>query len=93
MKVNWKNQESTPTVLYFEHLSINETFKIQGHEAVYTKVKVKTKSVYDISDKYKYYMYEIMTGNLYPPTNSPVELVNVEVNIDLEKPQLYDFVM
>jgi hypothetical protein len=71
-----------PKKLYFEDLRLNESFRIKNCEAVYVKVQVGNDD--------DYYSYEIQRGKLWVPTKSEVERVPVKVEIDAEKPELYE---
>lgn len=83
MEITWEDTKPVSKVLHFDDLPLNATFRntsrlSQG--AVYAKVATQ----YDDN-----YMMEIQTGRLFPPTASPVEIVNVNVKIPLPKPSLY----
>jgi hypothetical protein len=83
MNINWKGQVTQKKNLYFEDLKLNESFKNAGYSsrgAVY--IKVATNDGID-------WMYEVATGLLFKPTKAPVQRVEVELNISVEKPDLY----
>ena len=86
VKVNWK-QPQAKDVVYFKDLGY-EAFRIKGWFAVYLKVHVKDKYLC-IDDCYTDLMLEIATGNLFIPTQNPVERVTSEINVDLTKPYIY----
>lgn len=80
--VTWKNSTTKPTTLYFANLSVHDTFKNASHRsqgAVYMKVK---------NEHGSYFMLELETGKLWPPTSAAVEHVNVKIEIDSPKPNL-----
>ena len=77
VKINWNSNNHYPARLYFEDLTVNESFKIVGCHAVYVKVSRKNLSNYT-----EYFMCELATGRLFGSTKSPCERVNVVVNID-----------
>ncbi len=81
MKVNWNHRVAKTKTLHFANLDINDAFKIVGAKAVYIKVKEN----YGQNE----WMMELATGRLFAPTLSPVDLVNVEVNIGIPKPSIY----
>jgi hypothetical protein len=89
MKTHWKNQKTVKYPLYFSDLSLKDSFRIKGgRNAVYTKVIAGTNDV--IPGHYSQeVMFEIETGKLFKPTLSEVELVDVEVTIGTELPDLY----
>lgn len=81
VKVNWLKEKKVPALL-FEDLRLNTPFRNTSPDskgAVYIKVSDATAS----------FMYEVQTGRLWPPTKSPVEIVDLTININLEKPQIY----
>lgn len=78
MKVNWKKT----TNLSFADLSVGDSFRnLHGFGAVYTKVQLNGTN--------KCYMLEIATGKLFDGTSSPVELVDVSVQVNTKKPAIY----
>lgn len=80
MRVNWKGTK--PRTLYFRDLKVGECFRnTHGRGAVYRKVRVNGTIVE--------YMEEVATGLLFGATQSPIEIVEVETNIDLTKPTIY----
>lgn len=86
VKINWKHK-LLPQVQYYSDLSLNEAFRLTTGQAIYIKVLVSPKVAGNRNEEYG--MLEIATGKVFPPSNSPVELVNVEVNVDSVKPPLY----
>lgn len=85
VKLNWQNQPVVRT-LYFSDLSVNECFRnVNGRGAVYRKVQANS----DVKTPQTYYMMEEATGKLFHATISPVERVNVEVNLSVSKPYIY----
>jgi hypothetical protein len=73
--------------LTFDKLGKNESFRIatvNAQGAVYRKVLKKARFGTN-----EYFMMEEATGELFEPTRSPVELVDVEVNINTPKPKIY----
>lgn len=89
MNIKWKDTKSTPSVLYFDDLKLNEGFRNVGklsQGAVYIKVSTKAgRSVNNVE-----WMYEVATGFLFPPTLAPVERVEVGLDVPVVKPALYD---
>jgi hypothetical protein len=82
MNVNWKDSVATARNLTFDDLNLNESFRnVNGRGAVYVKVQV-----HNSDDEY---MMELATGKLFNPTVSPVERVNVDVNVNASKPRFY----
>ena len=88
MKTLWKNSGKTASVLYFDDVKINETFRIKGGQgAVYNKCLIKGSSRRHFAgQKDEYGMYELATGIIYCPTPSQVELVKATTTIDVNKP-------
>jgi len=91
MNVRWKNAK---TQLYFGDLKPRQTFKIvsaTSKGAVYMKCEGGGDLQF-YSDDGNYYaggMLEIMTGKVFPPTLSAVEIVETNLDIPLEKPEIY----
>lgn len=86
VKVNWSSDNCQ---LFFRDLEINQAFRNAGKwskGAIYIKVGIDKTSV---SQEPFYYMYEVATGKLWPATSSPVEVVDVSVNINSPKPAAY----
>ena len=82
MKVFWKGQVQPTLKPYFEQLAENQSFRLTtGKGAVYTKVRLNGTN--------KYYMLELATGILFEASLSPVELVDVNVVIETQKPSIY----
>lgn len=82
MKVNWKKHKAVPTLGY-DDLNVGDTFKNKfGKGAVYMKVRNHAGATY--------WMLELETGTLFPPTSSLVELVDCEININDDKPNIYN---
>lgn len=83
-KVIWKN-EAVKT-LKFDDLKLNDSFKIctkKSKGAVYTKVRTPSYKGHE------FYMLEVATGKLFEPTVSTVEKVEVTVNVEALKPEIY----
>lgn len=81
--VTFSQCNTAPKPNYFADLNDNDSFRISSRRArgaVYRKVHF---------DNDVYYMLEEATGELFEPTNSPVELVKVTVSIDAVKPAIY----
>ena len=93
MEITWKEDGIHQCRdLYFRDLKVGDTFKIAGNQAVYVKIKDKTKHS---SRPYeplfnKTFMCELVTGNFFLPTASIVEKIQVDVKIDVRKPNLYN---
>lgn len=94
--INWLKSQK-PKTLYFKDIQVNEKFVIDtggSKGAVYTKVENVNGYNVDDSDweneESDHAMMEIATGKLWASTKSPVKLVDVEINIDAEKPSIYD---
>lgn len=86
-KVKFNQPTASVNVLRFSDLTKNDSFRIatvHSHGAVYRKV-VK-KSSFGGNEEY---MMEEATGELFKPTNSVVELVDVEVSVATPKPSCY----
>ncbi len=83
MKVAWKNNKSNLVKrLYFSDLNLGDTFRNKhGRGAVYAKVQVP-----HTGDQF---MFEFETGKLFAPTTSELELVDVSVNVEADKPVIY----
>lgn len=82
LQINWKGQPRTNRPLYFRDLGLNQPFRNAGNlsqGAVYIKVAHGDDQ----------YMYEVNSGALWRPTSSPVEKVNLELNVPVEKPSIY----
>jgi hypothetical protein len=87
--INWKT--ATPKVkdLYFKDVPVGTAFVNAGgysQGAVYIKV-MKESSFMDNSE---YFMLELQTFKLWPATKSVIKVVELEINIPLEKPSIYD---
>lgn len=82
MKVNWNQSKVGQD--RFDDLGLNESFRIaspQSRGAVYVKVIDNRTGDYG--------MLELATGKVFDPTTSPVEPVNVEVNVSAPRPNIY----
>lgn len=90
MKINWKSNKKT---LDFTDLKVNESFRIvspYSKGAVYTKVDIGAFGLDSIKKTYGIFgQLEIMTGKVFPPTTSEVELVEVNAVIEQDMPNLY----
>lgn len=86
MNIVWDAPRAVPT-LYFRDLQVNEAFKLTTGNAVYVKVSRRAGSHGSRYDEY--HMLELATGRLFDPSGSPVERVDVTVNVGLKKPQIY----
>jgi len=91
--INWLKSKK-PTTLYFKDIKVNEKFCIDtGNSRGAVYIKVENVNAYNVedwtSDDEDCGMMEIVTGKLWAATKSPVKLVNVEINIDAEKPDIY----
>lgn len=78
--INWGK---TIQNIYFDNLAVGKCFQIDSDAfsgAVYMKVEF---------GKGVFYQLELATAKLYDPTISPVKEVNVSINIDCVKPELY----
>lgn len=93
MKINWQNQKES--VNFFENLDVNTGFKVvspHARGAVYIKVAKGDSDTKIYSSRHGHMecmMYEVATGKLFPPTSSPVEIVEIETNIHQKKPGIY----
>lgn len=80
--------------IYFDDLTVGQCFQIASEKskgAVYMKVvshKVANTPALDLHSR-EHYQLELATAKLYSPTLSPVNIVNVSLNIDCAKPDLY----
>lgn len=91
MKVSWKDSRVTSKLTYSD-LDVGDSFVIDtpsSKGAVYTKCVYRVHSFENLDGKNQYYQMEIATGKLFSPTNSAVKRVNVEVEIDVNKPSCY----
>lgn len=91
MKVSWKDSRATSKLTYSD-LDVGDSFVIDtpgSQGAVYTKCVHRVHSYGGVAGKDKYFQMEIATGKLFSPTNSAVKRVNVEVEIDVNKPSCY----
>lgn len=80
--VNFNHSPSRKKDIYFNDLKENESFVIvNGRGAVYRKTRIKG----DLT----YFMMEEATGILFPATQSPIELIDVDVIIKTKKPAIY----
>jgi hypothetical protein len=80
-KINWNNQ-NTPQTLNFDQLSYGDCYKVatsRSKGAVYMKTE----------GGHQDYALELATGKLFPPQLSPLSLVEVEINIQADKPTIY----
>ncbi len=68
-------------VLYFDDLALNDGFRIVGRDAIYRKIQSGRHGAES--------MFEEATGKYWPQTTSPVERVDIEVNIKVAKPRIY----
>jgi len=94
MKINWKNKiNNQVNTLYFNDLDYGETFRIVGSQAVYIKVGRKPKQYNNYTTTASNpdfdHMHELVTGYLFAPTSSTVEIIDVTVNVDSLKPHIY----
>lgn len=88
MEINWLNSNEN-TTLYFQDVAVNQGFRNVSDlskGAVY--LKVEDYNAFE-KDYECYAMLEIATGVMFRPTTSPVELVDIKLNIGVEKPDLY----
>lgn len=84
MTINWNNSNETKRTLYFSDLKLGQSFRNAGP---YSQNAVYTKILEEESGDYK--MLELATLTAWTPTKSPVEIVEVEVNIKAAKPSIY----
>lgn len=87
MKINWKNQPPKPRHLYYDDLKLNDAFRLTTGQAIYIKVAISPKlsgTKVQVNG-----MLELATGQVFHPSESPVELISVEINIDSAKPNIY----
>jgi hypothetical protein len=90
INIQWQNKKIQDFPLYFDDLELNEAFKINTGKAVYIKVGLNKKLYIKSSSKIDTEcMYEIATGKLYPPTNSPVVQIGLEMIVNIPKPSIY----
>ncbi len=81
--VQFQNQLQQVGQVFFEDLNDNDSFRIvskRARGAVYRKVHFEDD---------QYFMLEEVTGELFEPSISPVELVKVTVTVDAVKPSIY----
>lgn len=74
--------------VYFEDLQKNENFRLvspAAKGAVYRKILL-TKAC---GGKQEWMMMEEVTGDTFPPSQSPVERVEVEVTVKADQPSCY----
>ena len=82
MRLSWGLKKPVVQRLYFADLALNETFRnVNGRGAIYAKVEENHTN--------KTFMYELATGKLFIPTSSPVERVDVDVQVSTNKPSIY----
>jgi hypothetical protein len=84
VRINWGKKVEAKKDLYFQHLEVGDTFKINNSMSkgvVYMKVECQ--------EHFTHHMLELATGKVYPPTPSKVERVGVEINIEALKPSCY----
>ena len=84
VNVLWKDSVVDKKVLYFDDIEVNQAFRNisdNSRGAIYIKVHN--------SNSRLYYMLEIVSGILWTPTASPIELINVDIRIDAPKPSIY----
>jgi hypothetical protein len=90
--------------IYFRDLDVNTAFRNKnGKGAVYIKVELN-KNLYIFTEDdvdcclgtaelspitSRYAMYEIATGKLFEPTNSPLEIVELKLKVSVPKPSIY----
>lgn len=92
--VSWANQPVRKT-LHFVDLLPNEAFRIKSYRskgAVYIKVVPGHDDLVlegKWGETHSGVMYELATGKLYPPTSSTVELVDVDIEVHQDKPDIY----
>lgn len=82
------NTTPSVTTLHFSDLKKNESFRIKSAHsqgAVYRKVAKRSSS--SVGDEW--FAMEEATGDLFYPSASPVEIVDVEVSIATPKPNCY----
>jgi len=92
MEITWKEDGIHQCRdLYFQDLEVGDTFKIIGSQAVYVKIQDKTnRNTIRNGVCAREYMCELATSKFFLPTGSPVEKVQVVMNIDVRKPNLYN---
>ena len=97
--INWKLSNKQ---LYFKDLALGDHFKIDtpnSKGAVYRKVLLNNnynKDAYTISPVHNkieytraYAQLEVSEAEVFPPTESPVVLVDVEMTVMSPKPSIY----
>lgn len=80
-KIVWNNS-STPQPLTFDQLAYGDCYKVdtfRSKGAIYMKTE----------GRHEDYALELATGKLFPPQSSPLALVEVEINIQADKPTIY----
>lgn len=85
-KITWA--KPTNKVLYFKDIPVNSHFVIAtsgSRGAVYRKVEDHSEHCAGN----KYLQMEEYTGKLFEPTYSPVQLVEVDIDIKAKKPSIY----
>ena len=86
--INWKSSNKQ---LYFKDLNLGDHFKIDtphSKGAVYRKVLLNTHFTKNIMS-YQHAQLEVSEAEVFPPTESPVVLVEVEMTIMSPKPSIY----
>lgn len=87
VKINWGKKVVAEKDLFFSHLAVGETFRIatpQSRGAVYMKIEDHGECA-----TFQTFMLELATGKVFDATDSRIERVNVEINVDAAKPSCY----
>lgn len=91
MKINW-GKKNPALKLVFDDLDVGQSFRLVSGDAIYCKVEAgRSMDFFDSNgEALEYGMMEWASGKVWPPSQTPVELVEVVVNIEILKPELYD---
>lgn len=87
MNIIWDAPRAVKKGLKFADLDLNSTFKLVSGEAVYVKVEEGHRN--GSFNRKNQFMLELVSGRLFQPSSSDVELVEVTVNVGVSKPQIY----
>lgn len=82
LNLKWA-EANIPSGISFNDIPVGETFKnIRGRGAIYRKVLLRE------NHQDRVYMEELKTAKLFPPTTSPIQLVEVNMEIFAKKPKI-----
>jgi len=87
-KINWNTSKKTD--LFFEDLDVGDTFRLANGAAVYMKVSSGRGLYFTVSNEYENEgMLELATGKVFAASESEVVLIDVDITINAEKPEIY----